>query len=107
MYRAKVHDLLGAGVRQPGLATGSEAGQLPPLPEGGGGALKSLAAEVAGLPGVKSHRQEMVRKMIVGMGEAMGGLEGSDEGLRVLTSVLHKVRDGGGPSGRGRRLLQQ
>ena len=51
--------------------------------------------EVAGLPGVKSHRREMVSKMIVGMGEAMGELEGGQEGLRVLTCVLQKVRDGG------------
>ena len=33
--------------------------------------------------------------MIVGMGEAMGELEGGEEGLRVLTCVLQKVRDGG------------
>ena len=37
----------------------------------------------------------MVRKMIVGMGEAMGEPEGGEEGLRVLTSVLQKVRDRG------------
>ena len=49
---------------------------------------RSLAAEVASLRSVKSHRREMVQKMIVGMGEAMSALEGGDEGLRVLTSVL-------------------
>ena len=45
--------------------------------------------------GVKSHRREMVRKMIVGMGEAMSSLQGGEEGLQVLTSVLQRVRDGG------------
>ena len=37
----------------------------------------------------------MVRKMIVGMGEAMSALEGGDKGLQVLTSVLRRVKDGG------------
>ena len=45
--------------------------------------------------GVKSHRREMVQKMIVRMGEAMSSLHGGDEGLKVLTDVLQRVRDGG------------
>ena len=45
--------------------------------------------------GVKSHRKEMVRKMIMGMGEAMTSLQGGEQGLRVLTSVVQRVRDGG------------
>ena len=95
MHRVKVHDILGAGMRQPRVATESGTERRPPRPGGGGGGFRSLAAEVAGLRGVKSHRREMVRKMIVGMGEAMSELEGGDEGMRVLTSVLQKVRDGG------------
>ena len=69
-----------------------------PPPPGGGGvaeALHRLAVEVASMPGVKLHRREMVRKKVVGMGEAMMHLEGGDEGLRALTGVLTKVRDGG------------
>ena len=37
----------------------------------------------------------MVRKMVMGMGEAMLNLEGGEEGLQVLTIVLTRVRDGG------------
>ena len=55
----------------------------------------SLAAEVAEMRGVKSHKPEMVRKMVVGMGEAIGALEGGRVGLRVFTSVLQQVPDGG------------
>ena len=61
----------------------------------GGGVFRSLASEVAAMRGVKSQRREMVRKMIVGMGEAMSSLQGGDEGLKVLTDVLQRVRDGG------------
>ena len=96
MPRVKVHDIMGDGMRQPRVAT--EGGAEPPPPRskgGGGGVCTSLAAEVAGLHGVQSHRREMVRKMIVGMGEAMSALEGGEEGLRVLSSVLQRVQDGG------------
>ena len=95
MARVKVHDILGDGMRQPRVATEKGAEPPPPHPKGGGGGVRSLAAEVASLRGVKSHRREMVRKMILGMGEAMGALEGGDEGLRVLTTVLQRVRDEG------------
>ena len=54
---------------------------------------RSLVAEVADMRGIKSHRREMVRGMVMGMGEV--ALEGGDEGLRVLSSVLQRVRDGG------------
>ena len=37
----------------------------------------------------------MVHKMILGMGDAMCGLEGGDEGLRVLSSTLGRVVEGG------------
>ena len=99
MPRVKVHDILGVGMRQPRVATENGAQPPPVHPKEGGGVFRSLAAEVAGLHGVKSHRREMVRKMIVGM--AMSALEARDEGPRVLTSVLQRVRDGGGPRGRG------
>ena len=94
MLAVKVHDILGDGMRQPRAATENGAGP-PPLHPKGGGVFRSLAAEVAGLRGVKSHRREMVRRMIVGMGEAMSALEGGDEGPRILTIVLQRVRDGG------------
>ena len=45
--------------------------------------------------GVKLHGREMVRNMIVGMGEAMRSLQGGDESLLVLTEVLQRVKDGG------------
>ena len=95
MPKAKVHDILGEGMRQPRVATKRGAELPPPHHKGGGGVFRSLAAEVADMRGVKSHRKEMVRKMIVGMGEAMNSLQGGEEGLRVLTSVLQRVRDGG------------
>ena len=56
---------------------------------------RSLALDVSTMRGVKLHRREMVRQMIVGMGEAMSCLQGGDEGLQVLTDVLQRVRDGG------------
>ena len=95
----KVHDLLGLGI-QPNGATTESAEEPHPAPRGGGGggmgeAIRRPAVEVAHMPGVKLHRREMVRKMVVGMAKAMMHLEGGDEGLRVLTSVLTKVRDGG------------
>ena len=37
----------------------------------------------------------MVHKMILGMGDAMCRLEGGDEGLRVLSSTLGRVVEGG------------
>ena len=57
--------------------------------------LDRLAEQVSLLPGVKCHRREMVHKMILGMGDAMCGLEGGDEGLRVLSSTLGRVVEGG------------
>ena len=92
--RTEIAYAQGEGARHPGgqdetARTGDrKRGRTASPAPRGGGALKSLAAEVAGLPGVKSHRREMVRKMIVGMGEAMGELEGGEEGMRVLTCVL-------------------
>ena len=56
MCRAKVHDILGAGMRQPGLATGSGAGQHPPLPEGGGG-----GAPVSGGGGGRPARRQVTQ----------------------------------------------
>ena len=81
-------------MRQPRVAI-EKAAEPPPHHPKGGGVFRSLAVEVADMRGVKSHRREMVRKMIVGMGEAMSSLQGGEEGLQVLTSVLQRVRDGG------------
>ena len=44
--------------------------------------------------GVKVHRQEMVRNLITGMGEAVLRLECGEEGLDTLCSVLTKVGEG-------------
>ena len=57
--------------------------------------LDRLAEQVSLLPGVKCHKREMVHKMILGMGDAMCGLEGGDEGLRDLSSTLGRVVEGG------------
>ena len=83
----------GKGYDSPGCRQEKRPHRLP-RPQGGG-VFRSLASEVAAMRGVKLHRQEMVKNMIVGMGEAMRSLQGGDEGLLVLTEVLRRVRDGG------------
>ena len=57
--------------------------------------MDKLAEQVSLLRRVKYHRRDMVHKMILGTGDAMCGLEGGDEGLRVLSSTVSRVVDGG------------
>ena len=79
-----------------GRGRGRGDGQRPRLAGEELKRLDRLAEQVSLLPGVKCHRREMVHKMILGMGDAMCGLEGGDEGLRVLSSTLGRVVEGGG-----------
>ena len=48
------------------------------------------------MKGIKLHRRGMVRNLLMGMADAMSLLERGDQGLRILCSVLRKVRQGGG-----------
>ena len=85
----------GGGVRSKSWCRQEKRPHRLPAPNGGGGMFRSLASEVAAMRGVKFNRQEMVKNMIVGMGEAIRSLQGGDEGLLVLTEVLRCVMDGG------------
>ena len=58
------------------------------------GRLRDAARAISEMRGVKVHRQEMVRNLITGMGEAVLRLECGEEGLDTLCSVLTKVREG-------------
>ena len=58
------------------------------------GRLRDAARAISEMRGVKVHRQEMVRNLITGMGEAVLRLECGEEGLDTLCSVLTKVGEG-------------
>ena len=58
------------------------------------GQLRDAARAISEMRGVKVHRQEMVRNLITGMGEAVLRLECGEEGLDTLCSVLTKVGEG-------------
>ena len=54
-----------------------------------------LVADVSEMKGIKVHRREMVRKMILGMAEAMQHIAKGEDGLKTLSCVPTRVRDGG------------
>ena len=56
---------------------------------------RSVALDVAAMQGGKFNGHEMVKNMIVGMGEAMRFLQDGDKGLVVFTEGLKRVREGG------------
>ena len=89
---AKLPDLLGDRLR--GLRVhASEVGQCPRV-RVLLGRLRDAARAISEMRGVKVHRQEMVRNLITGMGEAVLRLECGEEGLDTLCSVLTKVGEG-------------
>ena len=88
----KLPDLLGDRLRGVRMHA-NEEGQCPRV-RVLRGQLRDAARAISEMRGVKVHRQEMVRNLITGMGEAVLRLECGEEGLDTLCSVLTKVGEG-------------
>ena len=88
----KLPDLLGDRLRGVRVHA-NEVGQCPRV-RVLLGRLRDEARVISEMRGVKVHRQEMVRNLITGMGEAVLRLECGEEGLDTLCSVLTKVGEG-------------
>ena len=88
----KLPDLLGDRLRGVRMHE-NEEGQCPRV-RVLQGQLRDATRAISEMRGVKVHRQEMVRNLITGMGEAVLRLKCGEEGLDTLCSVLTKVGEG-------------